>query len=78
MASRHMRIKGTKILITALLLIGLNTSCQTVKPYQRAYLNDSNMQMGFGKTSGFENYALMIREGASGAGGKNGGGCGCT
>ena len=79
MASRHMRIKVEKILIAAILLLGiLITSCQTVKPYQRAYLNDSAMQMGFGKTMGFENYALMIREGASGAGGKNGGGCGCN
>ena len=60
-------------------MLGVFTfSCQTVKPYQRAYLNDSSMQMGFGKTSGFESYALMIREGASGAGGKNGGGCGCN
>ncbi len=53
-------------------------SCQTVKPYQRAYLNDAHMKMGFAKVSGFENYAQFIREGASGAGGKSGGGCGCN
>jgi len=74
-----MRIKIPKILFGAITLLGLSIiSCQTVKPYQRAYLNDSSMQMGFGKISGFENYALMIREGASGAGGKNSGGCGCN
>lgn len=74
-----MIIKRNKKLLGVLLILGtLTFSCQTVKPYQRAYLNDSSMQMGFGKTSGFESYALMIREGASGAGGKNGGGCGCN
>lgn len=74
-----MRIKTNRILQGAVLMLGLLAfSCQTVKPYQRAYLNDSSMQMGFGKASGFESYALMIREGASGAGGKNGGGCGCN
>ena len=74
-----MRIKSNKILFRAFLMLGIFTfSCQTVKPYQRAYLNDSSMQMGFGKSSRFESYALMIREGASGAGGKNGGGCGCN
>jgi hypothetical protein len=74
-----MRIKSNKILLGSIIMLGVFTfSCQTVKPYQRAYLNDSPMQMGFSKVSGFESYALMIREGASGAGGKNGGGCGCN
>ena len=53
-------------------------SCQTVKPYQRSYLNDSAMKMGLTNGAGVESYAQMIREGASGAGGKNGGGCGCN
>jgi hypothetical protein len=53
-------------------------SCQTVKPYQRSYLNDSAMKMGLSKGAGVESYAQMIREGASGAGMKNGGGCGCN
>lgn len=82
MALRHMKIKigtyrGLMILIGLLILI-VFSSCQTVKPYQRAYLNDSAMKMGFGKTAGFEHYAHLIREGASGAGGKNSGGCGCN
>ena len=68
--------KGTVIIILLALMAG--SSCQTVKPYQRSYLNDSSMKMGLGKVEGFESYALMIREGASGAGGKNGGGCGCN
>jgi hypothetical protein len=60
------------------LVLFLATSCQTVKPYQKSYLNDSAMQMGFGKNAGFEHYSHMIREGSNGAGGKNSGGCGCN
>lgn len=68
-----------RFLTTILLLSGiLSMSCQTVKPYQRSYLNDSAMKMGLSKGAGVESYAQMIREGASGAGGKNGGGCGCN
>jgi hypothetical protein len=68
-----------RFLTLFLLLSGLGSmSCQTVKPYQRSYLNDSAMKMGLSKGAGVESYAQMIREGASGAGGKNGGGCGCN
>ena len=74
-ANSYLRLKSA-ILIFGFIILGF--SCQTVKPYQRAYLNDSAMKMGFGKTSGFEHYAHFIREGASGAGGKNSGGCGCN
>ena len=68
-----------RYLIILLMLSGIfSISCQTVKPYQRSYLNDSAMKMGLSKGGGVESYAQMIREGASGAGGKNGGGCGCN
>ncbi len=68
-----------RLLTACLLLSGIcGISCQTVKPYQRSYLNDSSMKMGLSKGAGVESYAQMIREGASGAGGKNGGGCGCN
>ena len=78
-----MHIKHKNIpcrLLTVLLLLSgiFIMSCQTVKPYQRSYLNDSAMKMGLNKGAGVESYAQMIREGASGAGGKNGGGCGCN
>jgi len=73
-----MLIKGYKFIVALLFLGVVGVSCQTVKPYQRAYLNDAAMQMGNNKVTGFERYALMIREGASGAGGKNSGGCGCN
>jgi hypothetical protein len=77
----HIKRKNTfyRFLTWLLLLSGLcSMSCQTVKPYQRSYLNDSAMKMGLSKGAGVESYAQMIREGASGAGGKNGGGCGCN
>ena len=77
--------KATRLLFnepkeaTVLLLSAIfSMSCQTVKPYQRSYLNDAAMKMGLSKGAGVESYAQMIREGASGAGGKNGGGCGCN
>ncbi len=63
------------------LLLGtfLLSSCQTVKPYQRIYLNDSEMQMGASSPKHFENYVQSIREGATPpASGKASGGCGCN
>jgi len=77
----HISLKNRlyRFLTIFILLSGIfSLSCQTVKPYQRSYLNDSAMKMGLSKGAGVESYAQMIREGASGAGGKNGGGCGCN
>ena len=55
------------------------TSCEAVKPYQKNYLNDSEMQLSAKKSEKTEGNFLLYREGASGAnGGKNGGGCGCN
>ncbi len=54
-------------------------SCQSVKPYQRVYLNDYEMINGkrvIGKT---EDNMHTYREGATGGGaGKTSGGCGCN
>lgn len=53
--------------------------CQTVKPYQRVYVNDPEMQMGSNSGKRFEGYVESIREGAIPAGGtKSSGGCGCN
>jgi hypothetical protein len=74
-------IKNTLLFLSKItfgLIILTAISCQTVKPYQRIYLNDSAMKMGYNKESSFERYAQMIREGANGASGKNSGGCGCN
>ncbi|MCB0504500.1 MAG: DUF4266 domain-containing protein [Cyclobacteriaceae bacterium] len=66
-----------RILVVAGVL-SIICSCESVKPYQRSYLNDSSMQMGLTKGGAVENYAQTIREGASGGGGKSSGGCGCN
>ncbi len=77
MKTRIVKKTFTGLMISLFTILG-NLACQTVKPYQKTYLNDSSMRMGFGKNAGFEHYSHMIREGASGAGGKNSGGCGCN
>ena len=54
-------------------------SCTVVKPYQRAYLNDAEMQQpGTSTAAQFENYYESIREGSSLAEeGKGADPCGC-
>ena len=55
------------------------TGCTTVKEYQKAHLNDAEMELAARKIQKFETSFQLYREGASGAnGGKNGGGCGCN
>lgn len=74
-----MQIK-TAFGITFLFMLLLNSfaSCQSVKPYQRAYLNDRDMQFVGQSAELMEKKAQAYREGASGAGkGKTIGGCGC-
>ncbi len=62
-----------------LITIMLCSACSTVKPYQRAYLNDSNMQLGSLRPEGFEQGVFNYREGAIISGSKKGkGGCGCN
>lgn len=65
-----------------LLLIGLVMSlfsCTTVKPYQRAYLEDRDMQFKEHAPGKFEQSMHTYREGGAGGGmGKSSGGCGCN
>jgi len=57
----------------------LVNSCASVKPYQKMYLNDAEMELSTRKSEKFEQNFLLYREGSSGAnGGKSGGGCGCN
>jgi uncharacterized membrane protein len=54
-------------------------SCKTVKPYQRAYLNDNAMQMKKNNVDKLSSEMHSYKEGASGGGrGKSSGGCGCN
>lgn len=53
--------------------------CTSVKPYQRSYLNDSQMESGIQQIEQFEQGAFNYREGAMMSGTKKGkGGCGCN
>jgi hypothetical protein len=68
-----------RILLTVLLVLALLTSCRTVKPYQKIYLNDNEMQFDVSSNKKFEHYVHSIREGASPvSGSKSSGGCGCN
>jgi hypothetical protein len=57
----------------------VSSSCQSVRPYQRAYINDASMQTGRQPIKKFSGNMHTYREGASGGGrGKSSGGCGCN
>ena len=57
---------------------GSISACVSVKPYQRAYINDREMQLNTNATGQFEDYYQSIREGSTIPGnGKTSDGCGC-
>lgn len=57
----------------------LLVSCESVRPYQRVYLNDYEMKPGQSGSRMFEEQVQAYREGASGGGSsKSSGGCGCN
>jgi len=74
------RHTGRLLLITgALLLGGCSTPQPWVKPYERAHLADPIMQFGRDPVSDtFIGHVYLVREGARGAEGGHGGGCGCN
>ena len=66
-------------LFASIASIILNSSCTTVKAYQKNKLNDAEMSLSSRKVEKTELNFQSYREGASGAnGGKTGGGCGCN
>jgi len=70
-----------RIFISLCLVSGLllAQACATVKPYQRVYLNDAEMQMGSTSGRAFMDYVHGIRTGGVIAGTKKStGGCGCN
>ncbi|UOY05523.1 DUF4266 domain-containing protein [Muricauda sp. SCSIO 64092] len=68
-----------KGVLVCLVLLSMTTSCVAVKEYEKIYLNDEEMQLGFKSSERFETTFQIYREAASGAnGGKSGGGCGCN
>lgn len=59
-------------------LIILN-SCNSVKEYEKAKINDPDMKLSAKTTERYETTFQVYREAAAGAnGGKSGGGCGCN
>ena len=76
MKNKLIRLGGMFII---LLLGSALNSCVSVKPYQKMYLNDADMELSTRKAEKYEQNFLLYREGSSGAnGGKSGGGCGCN
>jgi len=70
-----LRISITLIIVMYLILTG----CESVKPYQRMYVNDYEMKPGQPGSRRFEEQVQAYREGASGGGSsKTSGGCGCN
>ena len=69
-------------LALGLLLLPLGAalpSCESVKAYQKVYLNDEDMKLASKTVEAPETNFESYREGVGGAnGGKVGGGCGCN
>lgn len=64
------------------LILGISAilqSCNTVKEYDKQYINDPDMKLSARSSERFETNFQVYREAAAGAnGGKTGGGCGCN
>ncbi len=68
-----------KLLTFSLAIIWTLSSCTSVKPYERQFVNDPQMQMNNDAGQNFSNYVFSIREAATPATSSNGsGGCGCN
>lgn len=67
-----------KFVVIMLVLVGI-TSCNSVKEYDKQYINDPDMKLSARTSERYETTFQVYREAASGAnGGKTGGGCGCN
>ena len=65
--------------ILALIVVFSAISCNSVKEYDKQYINDPEMKLSARSSERFETTFQVYREAASGAnGGKTGGGCGCN
>jgi hypothetical protein len=66
-------------IILFLLVASSTVACVPVKEYQKAYINDEEMQLGDRKISVYEADFHAYREGAVGGTiGNSGSGCGCN
>jgi Domain of unknown function (DUF4266) len=72
-------ITGTAALLAAVLLVGCSAPQPWVKPYEREHLADPIMSFDPNPiSSNYLDHAFEVREGARGATGSVGGGCGCN
>ncbi|MBK8515427.1 MAG: DUF4266 domain-containing protein [Saprospiraceae bacterium] len=75
---KRVKQSGTNVFFPLIILTFL-ASCATVKPNEKAYLNDGEMVLALRKLEKLEINFQLYREGSSGAtGGKSSGGCGCN
>ena len=62
-----------------MIMMATHGACASVKPYERQFINDNEMQLGSDPCRGFQQYVQSIREGATPTGtAKASGGCGCN
>lgn len=68
-----------KLVYSVLIVLLGMSSCVAVKPYQRQFVDDAEMQLSNDNGQSFSTYVHSIREGATPANGAKGsGGCGCN
>lgn len=66
-------------IILVVIVVFSAISCNSVKEYDKQYINDPEMKLSARSSERFETTFQVYREAASGAnGGKTGGGCGCN
>lgn len=71
-------MKQLILALFCLCLVFMICSCASIKPWERVYLNDPQMQLEHTAGKSFSNYVHSIREGSMPAGStKSSGGCGC-
>lgn len=68
-----------KKIVLFLVMSMIFCSCNTVKEYDKQYINDPDMKLSARSAERYETSFQVYREAAAGAnGGKTGGGCGCN
>jgi hypothetical protein len=73
------RLKKFILLAGLVVIAGMQTGCDTVKPWQRKTLADPTMSGDLiPLQSAFNDHIYFSREMASGGKGVGGGGCGCN
>lgn len=74
-----MRIKRLLLTVFCLFTVMILSSCATIEAYQRAKLNDRDMELSNRDIEEFESNFQSYKEGAVGGNNGNGGaGCGCN